>query len=273
MQYIELFNTGDQAEGEGESFGLDDSFYNFSEYFYYHYLEDDDTVIEDYSAGSVWWTTLNSVEDPSTSSSTSTYIAYSSGENPCEDGLEDDYEISDYFSFYSSVGGFHRDKAGGHGTHTTGTAAGNARDSSYTTQSCPGEQSEPACAGGCISPEDVTDYLANGVFDTETNCPAYECDGEGLDSPSCLGEDVVETLIHNEGIAPEAQIAFFDISFTGSDYNVEVASNFLWNATFGTGAMIHSNSWGSYTGCQTRELEFTYDTFMYEVRHRQSFQN
>lgn len=267
MQYIELLNTGDQADGEGKSFGSDDPFYNFSEYYYFDNL-DDDTVLGDYVAGSVWWTPINSVKDLSSPSYTSTYTSYSSSENPCEDDLEDNSDYSDYFGFYSSVGGFHKDRTAGHGTRTRGTAAGNVRNSSYAIQSCPGEQSEPACAGGCISPEDVTDYLANGVFDTETNCPAYECDGEGLDSPSCLGEDVIETLLNNDGIAPEAQIAFFDVSFTGSDFNIEVASNFLWDSTFGTGAMIHSNSWGASTRCQATDIEFMYDTFMYEVRQR-----
>ena len=58
MQYVEFFNTGDQAEGEGESFGLDDSFFNFSEVYYFDYFEDY-TVFGDDTDDYTWWTTSN----------------------------------------------------------------------------------------------------------------------------------------------------------------------------------------------------------------------
>ena len=97
MKYIEFINTGDQAEGEGDSFGLDDSF--FTEYYYFDYLEDDSMFgndTDDYT----WWTTSNSTEDSSTSSYTSTYIWYSSSEHLCVELLEGNYDYSDYYSSY-----------------------------------------------------------------------------------------------------------------------------------------------------------------------------
>ena len=146
---------------------MDDSFFNFSEVYYGEYLEGD-TVFGDDTDDYTWWTTSNSTEDSSTSSYTSTYTWYSSSEHPCVEFLKEYYDYSDYYSsyysydyssdsysdyytYYYSSGGFHKDLAEGHGTHVAGTAAGNARDSPYTTQSCSGNYSLPACAGGCIS--------------------------------------------------------------------------------------------------------------------------
>lgn len=123
-----------------------------------------------------------------------------------------------------------------------------------------------------MSESDVDTLLSNGLFDTDTFCAAYECDGGGLGYPygDCPSDDAIETLTQHGGVAPGAKIAVFDWSYHANDFFVpEVTGNFLWNATHGTGARIHSNSWGFATMCQLTELEYLYDTYMYEVRYLQ----
>lgn len=122
-----------------------------------------------------------------------------------------------------------------------------------------------ACAGECMTPLDAEDYMSNESFDIETYCPMYDCDGYGADSPNCLGEDVLDTLVKNNGVAPGAKLAIFDDSQDEGWGYGDLAGNFLWNSTFGTGTKIHSNSWGFYGFCESTEFDFLYDTFMSEV--------
>lgn len=110
--------------------------------------------------------------------------------------------------------------------------------------------------------------LGNELFDIDTFCPAFDCDvgGVAYSFTDCLGDDTIETLAKHSGVAPGAKIAMFDASFEGFAFIYpEITGNLLWSATDGTGAKIHSNSWGYPTRCQLSELEFVYETFMYEV--------
>lgn len=118
-----------------------------------------------------------------------------------------------------------------------------------------------------MTSEDAIKFVENETFDIDTYCPAYDCDGNGADSDFCLGDDVLETLVQNGGVARGAKIAMFDWGHGPEPGpSIYLAGNYVWNSTFGTGAMIHSNSWGYETYCELTESEFLYDTFMYEVR-------
>ncbi|CAM9427510.1 unnamed protein product, partial [Hapterophycus canaliculatus] len=157
------------------------------------------------------------------------------------------------------------DTIGGHGTWTAGSAAGSISASgAFTETTCYGDEL-PGCAGGCIAASEVDTMLENGVFDIDLYCPSYDCDGTtDLALSYCLSDDPVETLDHNGGVAPGAQISLFDPSYTSYDLFIELAGNLVWESSMDTGARIHSNSWGAETFCQLTEMDLLYDTFMYE---------
>ena len=79
----------------------------------------------------------------------------------------------------------------------------------------------PACAGGCVSTSGAEELEANGLFDMDTFCPAYDCDGTSANSSSCLGEDTLQTLADHRGVAPGAKITFFYASFHGGSLIAE----------------------------------------------------
>ena len=175
---------------------------------------------------------------------------------------------------YSSfTGGFHKDTVGGHGTWTAGSAAGAISDGTGVAEAdCYGDEL-PGCAGGCFSASILDEYLDDDIFDLDLFCPAYECDGNGVSYSYCLGDDPVETLHQHGGVAPGAQIAMFDASYTGlGEVYAVFAGNHVWESAVDTGAKIHSNSYGGETFCEVTEDEILHDTFMYEVssRHFQS---
>lgn len=174
----------------------------------------------------------------------------------------------------SSTGGFDKDTAyNGHGTCAAGIAAGAiSPNSPYLTQNCSSTDELPGCVGGCIS-SSVVDGIVDDLFDIDLFCPMYDCDnyGEGLSYSFeyCLGDDPLETLAENSGVAPRAQIAVFDAGYFSGDFfgdlYIFLAGNFLWNSTYGTGTRIHSNSWGAATNCEVTEFEYLFETYMLEV--------
>lgn len=182
---------------------------------------------------------------------------------PFDDSPDDP---SSDFPSTSSSGGFHKDTVGGHGTWTAGIAAGAiSAGSDVAPASCKGDEL-PGCAGGCVKASGVDKMLDNGAFDLDLFCPTYECDGDAdLAYSYCLSDDPVETLYQNAGVAPGARISMFDASYTNIPF-ANFAGNLVWESAMNTGAKIHSNSWGITTFCQETELEFLYDTFMYEVK-------
>lgn len=123
----------------------------------------------------------------------------------------------------------------------------------------------PGCVGKCLPPADVAEAIANFVFDIDTYCPAYDCDGNGASSLDCLGDDPEETLSQHGGVARGAKLAIFDVSSDGEDFFSFDAGNDLWYATSGTGSRLHSNSWGADSYCVIGDNEILYDTFMYSV--------
>ncbi|CAM9997613.1 unnamed protein product, partial [Sphacelaria rigidula] len=123
-----------------------------------------------------------------------------------------------------------------------------------------------ACAGQCMTPSEAYSFVTNEFFDIETYCPTFSCDGFGPDSPNCLSGDVSENLIENNGVAPGAKLAIFDVAYFNSLGTLlpDLAGNYLWEAALDTGAKIHSNSWGGGPTCEYDVLDYLYDLFMYE---------
>ena len=276
VQYVELFKKPDDEDGGGDGDGsAEDSFTYASDYLgepddseYYTYFYDDDSEYTTWSEGSFCAGVLDNIQyhfsfffdDTTHSTSTSPVASPSSS-----------YSSSIYSSF-SFTGGFHKDTVNGHGTSSAGIAAGAISDEAGVAGAvCHGDEL-PGCAGSCIPASIVDENLENGMFDLDTFCPTYECDGNGFSYSYCLGDDPVETLHQHGGVAPGAQIAVFDSSYTGEDGYVgaDYGGNLVWESAMGTGAKIHSNSWGFDTFCQPTEDDFQYDTFMYEVSHREN---
>ena len=227
-----------------------------SEYYYFYETWSEDSfcaeVLDDMSYH------FSSFFDDSTYSTSTSSTASPSSSSP-----------SSMYSSLSFSGGFHKDTVNGHGTWTAGSAAGSiSTGAGVAGAECYGDEL-PGCAGGCIAGSTINENLGDGMFDLDLFCPTYECDGEGFSYSYCLGDDPVETLRQHGGVAPGAQIAVFDASYTadGGFFVAEFGGNLVWESAIGTGAKIHSNSWGFHTFCQLTENDFLYDTFMYEVSH------
>ena len=162
-------------------------------------------------------------------SSSYTYSPWPSATPACRDFWEGDWSEYLFSSSWSSMftssfssGGFHKDKKEGHGTHVASTACGStSQGSPFVTQNCRGTDAFPACAGGCVSTSGAEELEANGLFDMDTFCPAYDCDGTSANSSSCLGEDMLQTLVDHRGVAPGAKITFFYASFHGGSLIAE----------------------------------------------------
>ncbi|CAN0345646.1 unnamed protein product [Pylaiella littoralis] len=271
VQYINMYKRADENDSgdDDDDSSTPDSFTYASDYLGDPYDYDyDDTYYTSYSDDMYY------------------YSEPWSEESFCAEVLDDlSYYLSFFFddtsysstyssttsstaSPYSSVsftGGFYKDTVGGHGTWTAGIAAGAISErSGVPDEGCYGDEL-PGCAGGCIMTSEVDEMLNNEYFDIDLFCPMYECDGDADMAYSyCLSDDPAETLYQNSGMAPGAQIAMFDASYTGFDAYVEYAGNYVWESAVETGAKIHSNSWGFATFCELTEFEYLYDTYMYE---------
>ena len=271
MQYIEQFKTPDENGGgaNGDD-NTEDSFAYASDYLgtdyseYYTYDYD-----SEYSSPEIWsedsycpylldYYFSYLYEDPS----------YSPSAAPASSPASPYSSSSPASPSPPFDGGFHRDTVSGHGTCTAGLAAGAISEGAVIAQDeCCGDEL-PGCAGGCVAASTIDENLDNGMFDLDAFCPAYECDGEGFSYSYCLGDDPVETLHQHEGVAPGANISVFDSSYTADDMYVHLAGNLVWESAMGTGAKIHSNSWGSGSSCRVTEDDLLYDSFMYEVSNR-----
>lgn len=167
-------------------------------------------------------------------------------------------DTNDVHSYWA---GFGTETPGGHGSHTAGTAAGAILTTSTAT--CDEDAGEsPGCVGGCI---DATALQSNLEFDVDTMCPEYECDGYGADYEFCLQDDAQTVLASNGGVAQGAKLAIFDASPDGARVFATLAGNGLWEAANGTGAVVHSNSWGSDTLCTVDPTSAAFDEYMYNV--------
>lgn len=155
---------------------------------------------------------------------------------------------------------FGEDFAGGHGTHTAGSAAGSTLNTPAAVATC--SVGELGCLGGCHNSTFFSEAVGNGMLDWEALCPQHDCDD--LDGV-CLSEDVSETLTDNGGAAQGAKLAIVDASIDGVTMWSTLAQNDLWGTTEGTGCYLHSNSLGADVLCVMDSTSANYDTYMYEV--------
>lgn len=162
--------------------------------------------------------------------------------------------------YWYDIGYFGEDFAGGHGTHTAGSAAGVTLNNPAEAGTC--STGELGCLGGCFDSTDLDGAVTNGVLDWATLCPQHDCDGL---TGACLSEDVSETLTENGGAAQGAKLSILDASLDGVTMWSSLALNELWVATEGTGCFLHSNSLGADVLCVMDSASVTYDLYMYEV--------
>lgn len=186
--------------------------------------------------------------------------------------MRDDYLGSPYgeyfdtpdgavYSWYDEPG-FGFDLEAGHGTHTAGSAAGATVTTPAETATCDTGR-ELGCLGECMTTAEANAAVEDVLLQWKVLCPQFDCDESG---GTCLSEDVAETLESNGGVARGAKLSIFDASTNGAAMWAFVAGNGLWNATVGTGCVLHSNSWGSDADCAIDSATVAFDQYMYEVR-------
>lgn len=171
---------------------------------------------------------------------------------------------------------FNEDAAGGHGTHTAGSAAGATISSPATTETCE-DGRETSCVGGCIDTDDldgqddlISSWEYNYLFlpvspvDLDRLCPRYECDEQ--DEEYCLGDDAGVTLAQHGGMARGAKLAIFDVLDDYTGLGIYMAGNGMWEPAVEAGSKLHSNSWGSSASCLIQPQDVLYDDWMYKVR-------
>ncbi len=164
------------------------------------------------------------------------------------------------------LAGFATENAGGHGSHTAGTAAGVMLDSPTELQSC-GVDEELGCIGGCFESTVLNDMATNIFVDFDALCSAHGCDGMNEYGIPCLSSDVIETLATHGGVAPGAKISVFDVTpKDGLSVWADLALNGLWDAVEETGCKVHSNSWASQGTCVVDFMSIAFDGYMYQVR-------
>ncbi|CAN0453413.1 unnamed protein product, partial [Hapterophycus canaliculatus] len=89
----------------------------------------------------------------------------------------------------------------------------------------------------------------------------YECDVYW--DNICLSDDRSETLEDAKGVAPGAQLAILDLGT--SDRLYQALGGTMWEAAAGTGARLHSASWGFPDDpCTVDEAAVSFDQWAYE---------
>lgn len=169
------------------------------------------------------------------------------------------------FQWYSADG-FTTETPGGHGSHTAGTAAGATLNTPPETLTCDEDAGEQlGCVGDCITAAEAASFVDNFLLDLDVMCEAFNCDGQGSGHELCLEGNTQEILASNGGVAQGAKLAIFDASADNVQIFASLAGTGLWDAAEDTGAMVHSNSWGSDTLCLVESSSVEYDEFMHQV--------
>lgn len=93
----------------------------------------------------------------------------------------------------------------------------------------------------------------------------FDCDKYW--SSVCLSDDRSETLEDAKGVAPGAKLAILDL---GSSEKLEqILGGPMWEAAAGTGARLHSASWGfPDEPCTVDAASVSFDEWLFEVRIR-----
>lgn len=137
----------------------------------------------------------------------------------------------------------------GHGTHVCGTIAGSIQNSQVSQySSCPSGTTVD-CRGICST---QLSWASDSTCSPQFNCYANSCDNGACSSlqPAsspfrCSNSTNDLGLTGNTGMAPEAQIAFFDIAFANESLKTPDFLQFMFEVQREAGAYIHSNSWGA----------------------------
>lgn len=159
---------------------------------------------------------------------------------------------------------FETDTVEGHGSFTAGTAAGATMNTPAQTEYCHyGERL--TCFGTCMEEDEIDQKTEDIYWDFDLFCEEFDCDGTGDAYESCIEEDTATLLAKNGGVAQGAKLAIFDVAADGDSVWAMLGGNWLWNATLGTGTMVHSNSWGGDNGCFMDSLSERFDEYMFDV--------
>lgn len=82
-----------------------------------------------------------------------------------------------------------------------------------------------------------------------------------------MSDDRSETLEGAKGVAPEAKLAILDLGT--SDRLDQAMGGTLWETAGGTGARLHSASWGFPDDpCTVEDSSVSFDEWAFEVRRR-----
>eukprot|EP00904_Undaria_pinnatifida_P010402 jgi/Undpi1/6492/HiC_scaffold_20.g08971.m1 len=177
-------------------------------------------------------------------------------------------KVVQYIEGRQGVDTYGDDNDGGHGSHVSGSVAGSIYPGWSGPADCPwgvggagSEDTELTCVGKCLSPSMMEEFLGNNMFDLDAFCPEYECDIFWDDE--CLSDDRTDTLENAAGMAPGARLAVLDVgSSTGLD---QVLGGAMWETSAGTGARLHSGSWGyPDEPCVVDEASVSFDQWAYE---------
>lgn len=112
-------------------------------------------------------------------------------------------------------------------------------------------------------PPPVLPHSASPLAANNNNNAQYECDmfWENV----CLSDDRAETLEDARGVAPGAKLAILDL---GSSTRLDqILGGAMWEAAAGTGARLHSASWGfPDEPCTVDDASVSFDEWAFEVR-------
>ncbi|CAM9830520.1 unnamed protein product, partial [Ectocarpus sp. 13 AM-2016] len=108
---------------------------------------------------------------------------------------------------------------------------------------------------------DYDGTLGTGDYTYDLSQRKYDCDVYW--ETACLSDDRSETLEDAKGVAPGAKLAVLDLG--SSDSLEQALGGTMWEVSAGTGARVHSASWGFIDEpCTVDESAVSFDEWAYE---------